>query len=402
MQGVEAFRCRFAEVEEVMANILDYLRWRGDLILEQADFNEVDSLILSELSYLNFSGIAEGEEGISIRDATEAYFQSGRQSLRNTGDLYNENYFELLQRMAESRRFADMRLRGYVQKFDTEIGMQFSAVTVEIGRKKLYVAFRGTDDTLLGWKEDFMMSALTVVPSQQEAVQYLKRAAEYYPGYRILTGGHSKGGNLAVYASLHAGKRVQKRIWAVYNHDGPGFRDSVVETPEYQNIAACIRTMVPETSVVGMLLEHEEHYSVVKSSNKGFTQHDGFSWEVCGPEFVHLSSVSRESKMADMAIRQVFAELSLEQRLQLTNALFDTLGAKNSRTLTDIREGKKGIKEILRAYDGLDKDARKILQTVLSKIVTESIRGYKVTKEAAEQQAEEEATPSKRSRNRKE
>lgn len=368
-----------------MANILDYIRWRGDLTLEQAEWNEVDSLILSELSYMNFSEIAESEAGISLKEAAASYFRSGRQMLKNTGDLYKENYFKMLELMAESRRFSDMKLMCYVQKLDTEIDMQFSAVTVEIGHRQLYVAFRGTDDTLLGWKEDFMMSALPVVPSQQEALQYLKRMTEQYPGYRFLVGGHSKGGNLAVYAVMHAGRRVQRKILGVYNHDGPGFKDSVVETPEYQNVAERIHTLVPESSVVGMLLEHDENYSVVKSTEKGLMQHDGFSWEVCGPKFVHLESVSRESRIADMAIRRVFAELTLEQRLQLTNALFDILGAKHNRTLTDIREeGKKGIREMIKAYDGLDKETRKILQTVLSRILTESVKGYRRTREEIE------------------
>ncbi len=360
-----------------MANIIDYVLWRGDLTLEQAEWNEVDSLILAELSYMNFSGIAESEEGITLREAAQKYFQSGRQTKKNTGDLYKENYFLMLQRMAESNRFCDMKLMCYVQKFDTEIDMQFSAVTVEIDRKQLYIAFRGTDDTLLGWKEDFMMGVQPVVPSQQEALVYIKRIAEAFPGYRIITGGHSKGGNLAVYAALHAGKRLQKRILAVYNHDGPGFLKSVVETPEYQNIAERIHTTVPELSIVGMLLEHDENYSVVKSTEKGFMQHDGFSWEVCGPAFVHLDEVNRESRIADRAIRKVFEELSIEQRSQLTNALFDALGAKNSRTLTDMREGKTGIREIIKAYDGLDKETRKILQSVLSHILAEGVRGYK-------------------------
>ncbi len=360
-----------------MANIIDYVLWRGDLTLEQAEWNEVDSLILAELSYMNFSEIAESEKGITVWEAAQKYFQSGRQAMKNTGDLYNENYFRMLQKMAESNRFGDMKLMHYVQKLDTEIDMQFSAVTVEIAKRQLYVAFRGTDDTLLGWKEDFMMGVLPVVPSQQEALEYIKRIAEDFPGYRIITGGHSKGGNLAVYAALHAGKRLQKKILAVYNHDGPGFLKSVVETPEYQNIAERIHTTVPELSIVGMLLEHDENYSVVKSTEKGFMQHDGFSWEVCGPAFVHLDEVNRESRIADRAIRKVFEELSVGQRSQLTNALFDALGAKNNRTLTDMREGKVGICEIIKAYDGLDKETRKILQSVLSHILAEGVRGYK-------------------------
>lgn len=361
-----------------MANILDYLEWRGDLSFGQAPFNEVDALVLSELSYLNFQGIANSWDGLALSEAAAAYFKEGRQEQKNTGDIMKENYFTMLRRMAGCRRFAGIRLGGYVQKTDEEINMQFSAVTFQLGGGDLFIAYRGTDDTLLGWKEDFLMSVLDTVPSQKEALDYLDQVSIYKKWKRLYLGGHSKGGNLAVYSAVHAGRRIQEGISAVFNLDGPGFKESLVDTPAYRTVQERIFTFVPQSSVVGMLLEHEENYMVVKSNEKGLMQHDGFSWEVLGPAFLHLESVTRESRIADMAIRKVLGGMTDEQRMLFTNTMFEILESKKNRTLNDIREeGLRAFRDMLKTYDNLDYETRKLLTNVFSKMLAEGMREYR-------------------------
>lgn len=372
-------------MEEKMANILDYLRWRGDLSFAQAPFNEADSLILSELSYLNFQDIANSWEGLTLAEAAMVYFGERRHEKKNTGDLMKENYFTMLRLMADSERFKEIRLMGYVQKSDPEINMQFSAVTFQLEGNLLYLAYRGTDDTLLGWKEDFLMSVMDTVPSQKEALEYLNRVCELNPRKKLYLGGHSKGGNLAVYSAVHAGRRIQKKLIAIFNHDGPGFKESLVDTEDYRAVQERIVTFVPQSSVVGMLLEHEENYMVVKSSEKGLMQHDGFSWEVLGPAFVHLESVTQESRIADMAIRKVLGEMTDEQRMLFTNTLFEILESKRNRTLNDIREeGAKAFLVMIKTYDNLDHETRRLLQSVFSRMLTEGVRGYRRTRAAEE------------------
>lgn len=361
-----------------MTNILDYLDWRGDITFEYAPLNEVDALILSELSYLNFQGIANSWNGISLSDAACIYFDEGRQEQKNTGDLMKESYFIMLKKLSACRRFSGIRLMGYIQKTEEETNMQFSAVTIQLGKKQLFIAFRGTDDTLLCWKEDFLMSVLDTVPSQKEALAYLYQVYKQLPGKRLYLGGHSKGGNLAVYSAVHAAKCIQNEILTVFNLDGPGFKESLVDTASYQAVQERIVTFVPQSSVVGMLLEHEENYIVVKSSEKGLMQHDGFSWEVLGTAFLHLESVTRESRIADMAIRSVLGSMTDEQRMLFTNTLFEILESKKNRTLNDIRkEGLPAFRKMLKTYDNLDYDTRKMLLSVFSKTLTAGMKEYR-------------------------
>ncbi len=164
-----------------MANLLDYLDWRGDLTFQQAPFNEVDNLILSELSYLDFSGIVpspnEGE-GIALHQAAEQLFARipEGESLE-MGVLLPNEIPEMLRRMAKTRRFSDVRLNCYEAQLDTEKAQQFAALTIELWEKQLFIAYRGTDDTLAGWKEDFYMACMPEIPAQKIAVDYLKAVA---------------------------------------------------------------------------------------------------------------------------------------------------------------------------------------------------------------------------------
>ena len=369
-----------------MANILDYIRWRGDLTFAQDELNEVDSLILSELSYLNFQGIAQTAEGLSLKEAAARYFEEERDKQINTGDLQKPEYFTMLSLLAESRRFSDIVLSGYVQRLEEEANLQFSAVICRLLPGVCYAAYRGTDDTLLGWKEDFLMSALDTVPSQEEALRYYKRALEENPGCRWYLGGHSKGGNLAVYAAVNAGQRAQRRVLRVFNHDGPGFREQVLASAAWQAMQERICTTVPQASIVGMLLEHGENYTVVRSSEKGAMQHDGLSWEVCGPQFVHLGEVNRKSRIADRTIRKVLGELDDAQRRQFTEALFEVLEANRNRTLTDIRtDGFRAVRAMIKTYDNLDQEAKRALQSVAAKLLSEGFQS--IRQERAEQRS---------------
>ena len=268
-----------------MANILDYLDWRGDLTLAERGFNEVDNLLMAELCFLDFSGIvpADFSAPAPLPEAMRAYDRLRPQE--TMGVLVPEQIPELGRKMAASRRFSDLTLCGYVSRIDEETQTQFSALTLLLPDKTAYIAFRGTDDTIVGWKEDFNLAFLPVVPAQRMAAAYLRAAAQALPSQPLRVGGHSKGGNLAVYSAVFCGESVQNQLMRVYNNDGPGFRTSLLGLPEHKNVADKITTILPESSVVGMLLEHEERYEVVRSTQSGLWQHDGFSWQVRGEQF---------------------------------------------------------------------------------------------------------------------
>ena len=193
-----------------MANIMDYLDWRGDLPLTVSPFNEVDGLILAELSFINFEGIVPPPElgrGVPLRDAAGTYFARHNGQEIDMGVLVPGRIPDLMCRMAHSVRFGGMLLNGYCELMDDAREQQFAALTVELGDGSIYLSYRGTDDTIVGWKEDLNMGYLEVIPSQTRALEYLGRMTRQYPDAKLRIGGHSKGGNLAVYSAVFCGRR---------------------------------------------------------------------------------------------------------------------------------------------------------------------------------------------------
>ena len=353
-----------------MASIMEYLDWRGDLTLAERPFNEVDNLLLAELSYLDLGGIVpEDFQGvIRLPDAAAAFTR--RTPEANMGVLVPDKIPDLARKMAASARFRDIGLSGYVCKLDEQTETQFAALCFRLPDGSVYVAFRGTDDTIVGWKEDFNMGFLPTVPAQREAADYLRAAAAAYPSSPLRAGGHSKGGNLAVYSAVWCGEAVQNQLMAVYNNDGPGFHASLLGLPEHRRIAGKILTLLPESSVVGMLLEHEEDYQVVRSSQIGLMQHDGFSWQVLGTQFVHRDDLTQGGKLVDKTLREFISSLSEEQRIAFIDALFEVLTCTNAETLTDLKEGGfRTAYSMLRTVRALDKDTRKALSGTLGLLV---------------------------------
>lgn len=360
-----------------MANIIDYIAWRGDLSFEAAPFNEVDNLILSELSYFNFSNIVPEKlhKGIPLYQVAEVYFREERDKMKNTGDLILKDFATLLKDMAACNRYKYLKLKMYTAKTDEKEEMQFAALTIDLGNHELYIAFRGTDDTLLGWKEDFKMSVLDTVPAQHMALDYFNKVAHRHIAYKLYIGGHSKGGNLAVYSAVHTTERLKKRITQIFNNDGPGFKETLIGSKLYQAVASKIVTLVPQSSVIGMLLEHEENYTVVQSNQKGLLQHDGFSWEVLGNQFVHLKQINPETQLLDKTMKSLLNELSDEQKEQFTNVLFEILSSNEAKTITDLKEDSwKSVISMVKTFSQLDQDLKKALTDTLGLLVSEGIK----------------------------
>ena len=353
-----------------MANIIDYLAWRGDLTLDAAPFNEVDNLLLSELSFLDLEGIVgdvgDGD-GVELCQAVAAYFRRSTGRPASMGVLVPDSIPEMAEKMALSRRFSSMKLDGYRACLDPEQESQFAAVTIELGDGSLYLSFRGTDDTLLGWKEDFNMAFLPTIPSQRLAVDYIRDVAGRYPRRRLRVGGHSKGGNLAVYGAVFSPSRIQRRILAVYNNDGPGFKESLVGLPAYQAVRERITTIVPQSSVVGMLLEHDDNYTVVHSSSPGvYFQHDGFSWQVLGDRFLRLEGISPGGRIHGQAIRSFLSTMDDAQRSVFVDALFEVLGSTDAKTLTELEaDWGRSLSAMARSYRELDRPSRQMLAQAL-------------------------------------
>lgn len=369
-----------------MANLLDYLDWRGDLTLGQDPFNEVDNLILAELSFVDFGGIVAppGEgSGIPLYEAAERYFTRFPEGV-DMGVLVPDAIPEMLEKMAACPRFRDMKLSCFADWLDNDKAVQFAALTIETGDGAVYLAFRGTDDTLAGWKEDFHLACVPEIPAQRLAVEYTRQTAKQYPRKKLRLGGHSKGGNLAVWAALNVPDRVQRRIQQVWSNDGPGFHEDILSLPEHQEVARRIVTIIPQSSLVGMILEHDEDYTVVESSEKGLMQHDGFSWEVKGSGFVRLGSVTRQGRHHDLVLKEWVRQMPLDQREKFVEGLFTLLTASGAQTLTDLKEENlKAVGAMVKAMKDMEKDTRDALLYAFRQLMRS---GWKVLSEEWQQE----------------
>lgn len=322
-----------------MGTLFDYLKWRGDLTFREAPMNEVDSLIFSLLSYLDLKGIvpeSHGESGVPIRSAANTFFAKNPDPKKiSMGLIVPKEIITLFRAVKVTRRFRTVEMRAHVNEIDQKKEMQFSATTFLPGDGTMLIAYRGTDDTLVGWKENFNMSFLEVVPAQLAATAYLEAAADSFDG-NILLSGHSKGGNLAVFAAVNCAKETKKRLTRVWSNDGPGFGAGMLNRPEYLEMRPIIKSLVPQSSVVGMLLEHDENYTVVKSRQAGLFQHDGLSWNVMGGSFVHLENVTGGCKRLDKTLNEWIQAMTPEQREQFVESVYAILSADNALTLTDL------------------------------------------------------------------
>lgn len=316
-----------------MADLFDYLRWRGDLSFSQVPPGPVDALIFSALSYLTFSGsVAERPDiPVSLRDASEEFFRESdaEKRCRVKVDL------SLLMAAAESSRFGNTLLLRFQDILIPEEDTQFAAITFLLDNNSAFIAFRGTDYSLVGWKEDFNMTFHESVPAQRLAAQYTQAVSERYP-MPLYLGGHSKGGNLAVFASVKQEPAIRNRIRAIYNHDGPGFTDFVMQDPAYLEMVPRIHTIIPQSSVIGMLLEHEEPYTVIKSKQIGLLQHDFYSWLLEGPDFVPMEEVTENSKFLDMTIKAWLSGMTNEERNEIVDTVFDLLSIGNVSSVFDL------------------------------------------------------------------
>lgn len=366
-----------------MADILEYLKWRGDILLTERGLNEVDNLILSYLSYVDFDGIVpdmQSNLGITLKAASERFWNKHTEEEVMTEVNFTKMAAVVMREMAKSDRFSNLILSRYINYIDEAEMKQFSAMCIGIGTNQTYIAFRGTDNTIVGWKEDFNMSFETV-PSQKAAVDYLNYVGSMTPG-KLWIGGHSKGGNLAVYAAVKTMSVIQDKIVAVYNNDGPGFSTGMIESELYLKMKDRIHTYVPKTSIIGMLLEHAEEYVIIDSTEMGIRQHDPMSWQVEGTSFVYVDRLTSESIIFDTASHAWISTMTNEQREEFVDVLFQLLEDAGIKVLGDFTSSKwEKALEMMRLMkenaSGMEmlKNAGKALIGEAAKAVTKIITG---------------------------
>lgn len=355
-----------------MPNLFDYLEWRGDLTFDEVPVCEVDNLIFCLLAYVNLDGIVPSDSAkgrVALRHAAADYFFTHNDSVdRPLGLIVPSDILTLFRRMAHTRRFRDLELTNYVNTVCEQREMQFSALTIRVSSEQLFVAFRGTDDTLVGWREDFNLSHMDEIPSQRMAASYLDHL-DMTQDTILYVGGHSKGGNLAVWGAIHAKPEVRRRILRVYSNDGPGFSEGMVTSENYRSMADRICRFLPEDSLVGLLLEHDGNHAVVKSNRKGLYQHDGLSWEVLGASFLRADSLSSKGVRHDTVVRERIDGMTREERRKFTSIMFTLLEATGAKTLTDLHKGgPKTLITMIKAYCDLTEEEQETASYLWDKL----------------------------------
>ena len=349
-----------------MSNFLDYLAWRGDLTFEKDPFNSIDALILSTLSYVDFKDVVPGRgEGIiTIEEASEKFFKihSEEELAQNKSFI---NYAPaLLKALAGSERFRKAYLLNFVDDTDISREIQFAAVEIDTSDGTSFISFRGTDDTIIGWKEDFNLSYMTV-PSENEAALYLKDVTE---GRKktVRIGGHSKGGHLAIYAAMTADPEISSRIEKVYSFDGPGFNHEAMESEKFKSVQPKIIKIIPETSIIGRLLENSTEPVVVKSTELGIMQHDPKSWQLEGKRFETCASTDKISDAFDETMSIWLGEMSFDDRKVFVDELFSVFEASGCEYLSTMTKvGVRGTRAMIERMGQIRNDSGAKVRTLV-------------------------------------
>jgi len=356
-----------------MPNMFEYISWRGDLGFEQVPFNPVDNIVFSQLSYLPMEGIVPGpreRRWVTVAELAAKYAEMQQDKPEGlSNDITVIDAISVINAIGSAPRYKNCKLLAFTNNIDLEQEKQFAAYCVIIGRRrltrKMLVVYRGTDMTLIGWKESLNMSFITSIPSQKEAVSYLEKTARRCR-YPLIIAGHSKGGNLAVYASAFCRKRVQNRITVVYSNDAPGFHKQVIESEGYKSICPRIRSFIPQSSLIGMLFEHGETPMVIKSTASGPMQHSLVSWEVTYNNMVDAGELTEQSRFIDNIICEWINQIDESQRQQFIQAIYSILVSCDAESVADLTEDWKNTAGgIINALFNMDKPTKKLMGKII-------------------------------------
>ncbi|MCQ2502515.1 MAG: DUF2974 domain-containing protein [Saccharofermentans sp.] len=353
-----------------MSNMIDYLTWRGDLSFHQDPFNSVDALLLGNLSYVNFENIVPtiGEGRITIKDACDKYYE-----IHSAEEIAADRSFikyapPLMKAIAESDRYKDAYLLNYVSDTDTLRQIQFAAVEILTSDGASFISYRGTDDTVIAWKEDCYLSFKTV-PAETEAAIYLQHVIEDRDN-PVRLGGHSKGGHLAIYAAMNVDSELTDRIETIYNFDGPGFNQEIMELECFKRIQPKIKKYVPQTSLVGTFLYNTTEPTVVRSNEIGVMQHDPLSWQVEGKEFVTCEDTDMISHLFDDTVSGWLDEMDFAARKTFVDDLFAVLEASGCENVSMIfKIGIKGTKAMLEQTTKISSSSSGKIRTLIKMFV---------------------------------
>lgn len=341
-----------------MGTVRTYAYYFKDISFEESPFNDVDNVVFCSLIYLDWKNIAE--KSITLKDAAIKYFSTHTKMKKTPFTFWRSQ--ELLKEIYQSKRYGNIILSHY-EKIVDQNG-QFGAIKFNLDKDTTFIAYEGTDDTIIGWKEDFEMCYKFPVSSQKMAIEYINRVIEW-KDKKIIVGGHSKGGNLAMIASMYAKPHIKRKIIKVYNNDGPGFRKQQFESKEYKKMKEKLKMFVPKHCVIGFLLRNPEQYTVVESDSFGIFQHDEGNWQCYGPFFIK-TELAKESEKLEKNITKWLDEHDDEQREKFVETLFDILKRSEIYLFSELRQLKLSrLIRLIKASQSLDKETKDLLSSAL-------------------------------------
>lgn len=352
-----------------MGIIFDYLDQVAYDSIYDTPFNELDMLMLTEITYLPFDQIVSDQMS---PDCTCRLFEAAEKVPQDLSMLVTKNRLKLLEKVASSTRFKNIKLMGYVNDIDPDVQKQFAAMIFKIKPDSYVLTFRGTDDSIIGWKEDFHMTYMDQVPAQKTAVNYLRKAMDALPGQFILTG-HSKGGNLASYAASQIEPEYQERIQSIYSYDAPGLNHSVITSQGYQTISDKIKRYIPQGSIVGMMLETPKQAQIVKSTAiGGLAQHDTFTWQISGQTFVLLDNLNPDSLQVDKTLKNWVDSVSDEELKDFFDLFFGLILDAGISSINDLTK-LENFKKILAVFENANAltDQEREMLTRLAKLLVD-------------------------------
>ena len=364
-----------------MKNMLDYIKEFGHVSFEERAFSEIDALVLTELEYLPLEKVVpsdeNGENFVTVKEIAE-YMQEHKQELFDENPMMiTEERHEVSQVIADAPRFQSLKFFGVVSVWDKDTTKQFAAVTVEVEPSVRLVVFRGTDETLIGWKEDFLMTYSPLVAAQTDAKEYLAKQASLWDG-DLMISGHSKGGNLAIYAAATQVEDVQLRIVDIFCFDSPGLYRSVLETKGYQNIVPLAMRYIPQDSLVGLMLESEVPYVIVKSNATGAMQHSAMTWEIEDGQFIKMEKLTKNSQLNDQTFKKWTESVSDEELELFWNVFFELLFNVGIDTVNDLYgQFMHYVQEFLKAAGDMDEEKRELLTRIALLLVSTRFEVWK-------------------------
>lgn len=350
-----------------MPDLFDYLDWRGDVRFFADPFNEVDNLILSTLAYTDFEGLPEDGSPVAVGEARDRFFSRHDREKLKAASAASARAALLLDGMADGARFRGTLICRSLCETDREKEAQIAAVTFLLDDGTAFAAFRGTDNSLIGWREDFDLSFLPETEGQRRAAVYLDGAARF--GLPLRAGGHSKGGNFAVYAAAHCKKETRGLLAQVYTNDGPGFRSDTLDFDGYREIFPKIISIVPDTSIIGRLLCADYPRNIVLSSAAGIAQHDPFTWQVARNRLVRAEQ-SDAGRFFEKALGEWVEQMDDDTRRSFTDTVFTLFESTGKETFRDIGESKlKSAEAMIKSMAGLPKEKRGELARLIGELI---------------------------------